>query len=109
MYEHACIAQVFLYMHIGNNNIYILINHYSHPTASPLTDCIAKLSCTLRIFIITFRFTSDLKKKKTEKKLHAGLPKNKKIVKFSKRREDYHIDKNISTNKPFVTAKKFIF
>ena len=62
MYDHACIAQVFLYMHIGNNNIYILISHYSHPTASPLTDCIAKLSCTLRIFIITFRFTSDLKK-----------------------------------------------
>ena len=49
------------------------------------------------------------KKKEKEKKLHAGLPKNKKIVKFSKRREDYHIDKNISTNKPFVTAKKFIF
>ena len=91
-----------------------MISHYSHPTASPLMDCIAKFSCTfffpsaesflapfysqhyifiiaLRIFIITFHFPFDLKKKKKNYMLDCqkirklrSFPKEEKISTWTK-------------------------
>ena len=90
-----------------------MISLYSHPTASPLMDCIAKFSCTfffsaesflapsysqhyifiiaLRIFIITFRFPSDLLKKKKNYMLDCqkirklrSFPKEEKISTWTK-------------------------